>query len=291
VTSPHQPADIPARLSKVEQQTEILARMADRFAELDDILAQLRSPAPPAGGAGDGDTTSDTTRGVGEHPGAGATDSGGTPADQTTDKDAKDGTEGSDDTGDSGDSGDSGEGGGPSGEEPAPPPRLDPRVLTEWVGKHIVGVLARLIPTSAAAPFWCEQWWLHPEALIRFEALRRSWVDAAAAPSGNAMAVYLEHLDHHLSVLTSPTGPFHRCRPDRHLDDTSIRLRHVLPGEDYYAEVDTVLTEPGPADEPAPTAAGPPRKPGPPRPPRDTPGTGGTPVPPHAQARRPGRRP
>lgn len=62
---------------------------------------------------------------------------------------------------------------------------------------------------------WCPQWWRHPEAIIRLEALWRAWEHLRLEPA-TGMSVWLrDHADHHMTVLLDPDGPFKDCRPDK----------------------------------------------------------------------------
>jgi hypothetical protein len=115
-----------------------------------------------------------------------------------------------------------------------PPSPLDLRGLVAWVRENVALVLERKIPQSTG-PSWCRRWWLHPEALVRFNAARESWLEACVS-DGNAKVVYLEHLDHQLGALMAADGPFSSCTVDRHREGPidSRLLGHVEPGEDYY---------------------------------------------------------
>ncbi len=58
---------------------------------------------------------------------------------------------------------------------------------------------------------WCPQWWRHPEAAIRLEALWRAWEHLRLDPA-IGMSVWLrDHADHHMAVLLDPDGPFKGC--------------------------------------------------------------------------------
>jgi hypothetical protein len=115
---------------------------------------------------------------------------------------------------------------------------LDMRRLVAWVGDNIATLLERKIPQTNGWPYWCRRWWLHPEAIARFEALRRSWTEAVIS-DGNAMVVYFEHLDAMLGVLCGENGPFCGCLKGQHRDDTSARpLGQDDPDESYFTELE-----------------------------------------------------
>jgi hypothetical protein len=121
---------------------------------------------------------------------------------------------------------------------------LDVRRLVAWVRDNIALLLERKIPQTSGYPYWCRKWWLHPEAIARFEALRRAWAEAVVS-DGNAMVVYFEHLDAMLAVLCGENGPFCGCVKGEHRNDTSARaLGHDDPGEAYFTEFEQVHDAP-----------------------------------------------
>jgi hypothetical protein len=112
---------------------------------------------------------------------------------------------------------------------------LDMRRLVGWVRDNVALLLERKIPQTGGYPYWCRKWWLHPEAIARFEAARRSWVEAVSEPAGNALVVYYEHLDHQLNVLCGEYGPFCGCLGGEHR--TTVRpLGQDDPDEDYFLD-------------------------------------------------------
>lgn len=119
-----------------------------------------------------------------------------------------------------------------------PAPTLDMRVLVAWVGDHIAKLLERKLPQSGGWPHWCPAWWLHPEAIARFEALRRTWLEASAQPVGGALVVYFEHLDMQLATLCGDNGPFCGCVGGHAATSGAQFLGQLEPGEAYYREVE-----------------------------------------------------
>jgi hypothetical protein len=121
-----------------------------------------------------------------------------------------------------------------AGDDEPPAPGLDMRTLVAWVGNNVAALLERKIPQTGGAPYWCRSWWLHPEAIARFEAARRCWVEAVSG-EGAAMVVYFEHLDAMLAALCGENGPFCGCVGGQH-NDTGISsaLGQDEPDEHYY---------------------------------------------------------
>jgi hypothetical protein len=88
--------------------------------------------------------------------------------------------------------------------------------VAQWVGHHFAPIYIRRIQGGTR---WCAQWWRHPEAVIRFAALWRTWEAARLAASPYAMADWhLNYLDRMLPVLLGDQGPFYSCKPDAHND-------------------------------------------------------------------------
>jgi Domain of unknown function (DUF4913) len=98
--------------------------------------------------------------------------------------------------------------GDPEDPENGGPDELDADHLIGWVHRHVTAVIARPLRGEIK---WCPLWWEHPEAVFRFEALRRAWTQLAPEP-GVGMSVWIrDHLDPCLRELLSPLGPFGDC--------------------------------------------------------------------------------
>ena len=81
---------------------------------------------------------------------------------------------------------------------------------------------------------WCGQWWRHPEALGRLEALWRAWESLRLDPLLGMGAWYRDHLDHQLPILTSSAGPFADCDPTQHFLAETDRLAHTPAPLDWW---------------------------------------------------------
>lgn len=85
---------------------------------------------------------------------------------------------------------------------------IDADRLIGWVHRHVAAVIARPLRGEIK---WCPLWWEHPEAVFRFEALRRAWTQLAPE-AGVGMSIWIrDHLDPCLRELLSPLGPFADC--------------------------------------------------------------------------------
>lgn len=58
---------------------------------------------------------------------------------------------------------------------------------------------------------WCDQWWAHPEAVVRLTALWLSWEAARLQPDG--VLGWLRDADANIDRLTLSTGTFSQCGP------------------------------------------------------------------------------
>lgn len=83
-----------------------------------------------------------------------------------------------------------------------------------WVGEWLVPVVRR--PFKAGS-VWCPQWWLHPEALRRLDALWRAWESSRAEGGAGMSYWWVMHFDSHFAVLTDGArGPFAACKDEVH---------------------------------------------------------------------------
>lgn len=105
-------------------------------------------------------------------------------------------------------------------EQPAPPPEqpafdddagkdpIDSDELIRWVHTTVIPLYQR----SLSKVTWCPLWWEHSEAIFRLEVVRRAWEKAVVDEDPAAMSDWtIHHLDAHMGVLLSPSGPFSEC--------------------------------------------------------------------------------
>lgn len=102
----------------------------------------------------------------------------------------------------------------PNGSTPAPEP-AEPLYgdVEAWVTGFFGPVFARRM---GGATNWCASWWEHAEAILRLEALWRSWEVLRRDP-GTGMGVWLrDFLEPQRLVLMGDSGPFHGCQETVH---------------------------------------------------------------------------
>lgn len=107
------------------------------------------------------------------------------------------------------------------------PPAVDIEPLARWVHNNVAALVERRTKGDHP-PYWCPQWWRHPEAVLKFEGLRRAWVELVPQ-EGTGLITYLGYLDQVVGSLTAEAGPFHAggCKPTEHravetLDDQPL---------------------------------------------------------------------
>ncbi|MGN2637201.1 DUF4913 domain-containing protein [Nocardia takedensis] len=89
--------------------------------------------------------------------------------------------------------------------------------VTEFVGVFLVQIYQRQVSDSSDT-VWCEQWWRHPEAVARLDALWRAWERLQRDERAGLSIWLLDYADKHMGMLLNPRGPFKYC---------SVRHGHV----------------------------------------------------------------
>ena len=92
------------------------------------------------------------------------------------------------------------------------------RGVEDWVLNLLAPTIERRLDAAGAGTLtWCPQWWQHPEAIARLEALWRAW-EVCRDTDGEAPSRWFwQHCDPILAVLTdAKTGPMADCKPDHH---------------------------------------------------------------------------
>jgi hypothetical protein len=109
----------------------------------------------------------------------------------------------------------------------APPEPRYPNVEA-WVAGWFAPTFARRLGTTR----WCSRWWLHAEAIVRLEALWRSWETLRLDPH-LGMATWLrDHLDPQRAVLMGDGGPFQACEGGEHNPPPDLPV--VSAPDDYW---------------------------------------------------------
>lgn len=107
--------------------------------------------------------------------------------------------------------------------QPAPSGHSHDQPEPELVYSSAVEFFAELLAQSyvrevneGATFAWCPEWYKHPEALIRMEAIWRAWEHLRLEPALGVSTWWLNHADPHMRVLMDKEGPFKKCAYDGH---------------------------------------------------------------------------
>lgn len=108
--------------------------------------------------------------------------------------------------------------------EPAEPLYGD---VESWVTGFFAPVFARRMGGTTN---WCASWWEHAEAILRLEALWRSWEVLRREP-GTGMGVWLrDFLEPQRLVLMGDSGPFHGCQESTHSGAPELPVKPAPAG-------------------------------------------------------------
>jgi len=115
---------------------------------------------------------------------------------------------------------------GQGDDKTGPPPMF--YSLDEWIHGWLLPLYRRSLDVSNAV--FCPEWWRHPEAYLRLDALWKSWEFMRRKP-GTGMAVWLrDYCDYHMAVLMrEQTGPFKGCSHERHNPEYSLQPWSLRP--------------------------------------------------------------
>jgi hypothetical protein len=99
--------------------------------------------------------------------------------------------------------------------------------VEDWVTGQFLPVYVRPLGGEYR---WCAQWWQHAEAITRLTALWHAWELMRLQPGTGIAAWLRDHLDHHLPVLLSRSGPFAQCTESEHIAPRQARADQAPPG-------------------------------------------------------------
>lgn len=115
------------------------------------------------------------------------------------------------------------------------PPALFYGSVDEFVRELVVPIFSRNVNREGRAELrWAARWWEYPEAIVRLEAMWRSWEHLRLDPATGVSAWLRDHADHHLGVLMSPTGPFARSEDQARPGEP---LPYEAPPEGMFPDV------------------------------------------------------
>ncbi|WP_239476470.1 DUF4913 domain-containing protein [Nocardia arizonensis] len=118
--------------------------------------------------------------------------------------------------------------------------------VVEFVEEYLAKVYRRQV-VDVSGISWCPQWWRHPEAAVRLEALWRAWEYWRTKASIGLSTWFLEHADLQMAKLFDPNGPFKYC------DARGGHQSNMNPLP-LTAELEGMWTNPAPEDMGLPSA-------------------------------------
>ena len=121
----------------------------------------------------------------------------------------------------------------PTGEDDLPP--LHFGSVDEFVRDFVRHVFRRNVGEPGRAEHrWSARWWESAEAVIRLEAMWRTWEHHRLDPATGISTWLRDHADYHLAVLMSPDGPFAQSRDTAGVTDP---LPYEPPPPELFPDV------------------------------------------------------
>jgi hypothetical protein len=96
------------------------------------------------------------------------------------------------------------------------PPELVYGSTEEFLHEQLLPTYVHDVDGRAAK--WCIEWYFHPEALSRVEAMWRAWEHLRLDGATGISVWWKDHADHHMNVLLDPRYPFCKCDMQKHRD-------------------------------------------------------------------------
>jgi len=94
----------------------------------------------------------------------------------------------------------------------------------EFVHEFLVHIYARRVSRQNTRFRWCPQWYLHPEAVSRLEALWKAFEHLRQAPTLGPAIWWRDYTDPTMTALTAPDGPFAECSLEQHQTPPALRV-------------------------------------------------------------------
>lgn len=124
--------------------------------------------------------------------------------------------------------------------------------VAAWVDDYFVRVFGDALGYRPDDQLnWCPEWWRHPSAAIRLDALWRVWERHRLEGGLGISLWFLDHADPHLRALTDGNGPFRRCSIEHGHQETSPLPTAGLPAHDVFGDPSRELFR-DPSREPGP---------------------------------------
>ena len=116
-----------------------------------------------------------------------------------------------------------------------PPPPLYYGSVDEFVREYLRHVYKRRIDGRHRC--WAAEWWRYDEAVIRLEALWRSWEHLRQDAATGMSVWWRDHADHHMPALFDPEGPFAGVEGDENTCKRGEPLPYTAPPAGMFPDV------------------------------------------------------
>ena len=114
---------------------------------------------------------------------------------------------------------------GAEGSDDPPVPEFSS--VYDFVDTHLIFIFAR--DTSKPQFRWCAKWWLHGEAVSRFEALWRAYEQLRLDPGTGRSVWWRDHAGPAMAALFDPDGPFDGCSAELGRHEPVCQMLPVEP--------------------------------------------------------------
>ncbi len=94
----------------------------------------------------------------------------------------------------------------------------------KFVHEFVVHIYARRVSRQNTRFRWCPQWYLHPEAVARLDALWKAFEHLRQDPTLGPSVWWRDHTDPTMQALTAPDGPFAECAEGSHSVPSSLPI-------------------------------------------------------------------
>lgn len=92
----------------------------------------------------------------------------------------------------------------------------------EFVHEFLIHIYARRVSRQNSRFRWCAQWYLHPEAVSRLEALWKAFEHLRQDPTLGPATWWRDYTDPTMLALTASDGTFAECSADTHAIPPSL---------------------------------------------------------------------
>jgi hypothetical protein len=106
--------------------------------------------------------------------------------------------------------------------------------VVEFVENYLSVVYRRQV-SDLSDTVWCPEWWNHPEAMARLDAVWRAWEHLRQDGATGMSVWFLDHADKHMAVLLDPKGPFKYCSVRNGHKDMLIPLPFKSPPREMFS--------------------------------------------------------